>query len=342
MKQTPANLGIDQDPVRHPEGCRPGMDCDTWLIENATLINPNDDKPRNGSVLLADGKIQAVGEINDHDCAAVPPEHRLDAEGLWLMPGIVDSWARLREPGLEHKANIATESAAAVCGGITTLCMPPDTDPILDTVAVARFIKRRAQLAGRARVVCIGAMTQQLDGELLSEMAALAEGGCVAISNAQTPFANLNLLRRALAYAATFDLQLVLEPTDPSLSARGCAHEGMVATRLGLPGIPVSAETAPLAQLIALLQEVDARVHINQVSSAAAVDMLRHAQNQGLKITAGVSIHHLWLTDMDTDALNPNTHVIPPLRTERDRAALRQGLADGVLSVIISDHQPHE
>ena len=342
MKQNPPNLGIDHDPVRHPEGCQPGLDCDQWLIENAQIYHSESDQFQSGSVLLADGNIQAVGTIDSAASAQIPDAQRLDAQGQWLIPGLVDGWARLREPGAEHKATIATESAAAVASGITTLCVPPDTDPILDTVAVARFIKRRAQLAGRARVVCIGAMSQQLEGMLLSEMAALHEGGCVAISNADAAFADLALLRRALEYGATFDLTLVLTVNDASLSRRGCAHEGMVATRLGLPGIPISAETAPLAQLIALLEDTPARVHINQVSCAASVALIRAAQQRGIPITAGVSIHHLWLTQMDIDALDPNTHVIPPLRTERDRSALRQGLIDGVLNSIISDHQPHE
>jgi dihydroorotase len=340
MKDAPENLGLDYDPVRHPEGCRPGIDCDCWSIRGARLLDPASGLDRIDDVHLAGGRIVAIGRPPD-DWPADHAEH-LAADGHWLIPGVIDGWARLREPGLEHKATIATESAAAVSGGVTTLVMPPDTSPVLDTVAVARYIKRRAQLAGRARVVAIGAMTQQLEGELLSEMATLDEGGCVAISNAHYPFADLRLMRRALEYAATFDLQVLIQPLDPSLAAHGCAHDGAVATRLGLPGLPVSAETGPLAQLIAMIDETGARLHIPMLSSAEAVRLIERARADGLPITAGVSAHHLWLTEMDTDALDPNAHVLPPLRRIRDRDALRRGLAEGVIDTVVSDHQPHE
>ena len=340
MIQNPPNLGIDLDPVRHPEGCRPGIDCDNWLIQGARVLDPSQNLDSQTDVYLANGRIASLG---------TPPANfdtanaaRVNAQGHWLIPGIIDTWARLREPGLEHKATIATETLAAVASGITTLCMPPDTDPVLDTIAVARFIKRRAQLAGRARVVAIGALTQGLKGELLAEMAELAEGGCAAISNAHYPVRDLRLLRRALEYAATFDILVVIQPQDPSLSKRGCAHEGVIATRLGLPGIPVSAETAPLAQLLAILHETGARVHINNLSSRAGVRLIAQAKADGLPITASVSAHHLWLSEMDTDALCGTTHVVPPLRSLRDRDALRQGLADGTIDCVISDHQPHE
>ncbi len=338
MIQNPPNLGIDLDPVRHPEGCAPGVNCDTWLITGARLVD-GDGRDEIADVYLRDGKIAAIGERpTDFPSDA---QHRNGA-GCWLMPGVIDSWARLREPGLEHKATIATETLAAVAGGITTLIMPPDTDPVLDTIAVARFIKRRAQLAGRARVVAIGALTQGLKGELLAEMAELTEGGCVAVSNAHYPLKDLRLLRRALEYAATFDALVVIEPRDPSLSKRGCAHEGAIATRLGLPGIPTSAETAPLAQLLAVLPETGARVHINNLSSRAAVQLVAQAKAEGLPVTASVSIHQLWLSEMDTDALCGTTHVEPPLRSLRDRDALRQAVADGIIDCVISDHQPHE
>lgn len=340
MKDAPENLGIDHDPVRHPEGCRPGIDCDYWVIRGARLRDPSRALDTTSDIYLANGRIVGIDKAPG-DWPADTAEH-ICAEGHWLIPGVIDGWARLREPGSEHKATIATESAAAVAGGITTLVMPPDTVPVLDTVAVARYIKRRAQLAGRARVVATGAMTQQLGGELLAEMAALDAGGCVAISNAHYPFHNLRLMRRALEYAATFDLQVLLQPLDPSLSAHGCAHDGAVATRLGLPGVPVSAETAPLAQLIAMISETGARVHIPQLSSAAALKLIERAKADGLPITAGVSANHLWLTEMDTDALDPNAHVIPPLRTIRDRDALRRGLAEGLIDTVVSDHQPHD
>ena len=340
MIQNPPNLGIDLDPVRHPEGCRPGIDCDNWIIQGARVFDSADQLDCISDVYIADGRIVGIGDAPEQ----FPRDQvqKIDAKGLWLIPGVIDGWARLREPGLEHKATIATETLAAVAGGITTVCMPPDTDPVLDTVAVARFIKRRAQLSGRARVVAIGALTQGLKGELLAEMAELTEGGCVAVSNAHYPVRDLRLLRRALEYAATFDILVVIQPEDPSLTKRGCAHEGAIATRLGLPGIPVSAETAPLAQLLAVVAETGARIHINNLSSRAGVRMIAQAKADGLPVTASVSAHHLWLSEMDTDALCGNTHVQPPLRELRDRDALRAGLADGTIDCVISDHQPHE
>jgi len=343
MIKTPANLGIDQDPVRHPEGCRPGIDCEQWLIRQARVIDPASGRDEITDVLIADGNIRAIGpDIVPTDGTPSRQFPSVDAKGLWLIPGIIDSWARLREPGAEHKATVATESHAAVKGGITTLCQPPDTDPVLDTVAVARFIKRRAQLAGRARVLCIGALTQGLGGELLSEMAALAEGGCIAVSNAHYPIRDLRLLKRALEYAATFAIPVLLQPRDSSLSRGGCAHDGMIASRLGLPGIPVAAETTALAQTLALVEETGTAVHFCNLSAAASVRLLERAQRDGLPVTASVSAHQLWLTEMDTDAFCGNTHVIPPLRGLRDRDALRQAVADGVIGCMVSDHQPHE
>jgi len=341
MIRNPPNLGIDLDPVRHPEGCRPGYDCERWLIQSARVIDPAGGLDKVTDLYIDNGRIVGIGEPPE-DWTGADKQQTVDAAGLWALPGLIDGWARLREPGQEHKATIATESLAAVASGITTLCMPPDTDPVLDDIAVARFIKRRAQLAGRARVVCVAALTQGLKGELLAEMAELAEGGCVAVSNAHYPLRDLALLRRALEYASTFGIQVIAQPMDASLSKRGCAHDGAVATRLGLPGIPVAAETAPLAQLLALIEETGAKVHIANLSSRRSVDLVERAKADGLPVTASVSAQQLWLSEMDTDALCGTTHVIPPLRSLRDRDALRAGVASGVIDTIVSDHQPHE
>jgi len=338
MMKTPPNLGIDYDPVRHPEGCRPGIDCERWVIRNARVIDPASDLDSVTDVYIDSGRILAIGQAPE-GFADAPS---VDGSGQWLIPGVIDSWARLREPGAEHKATVATESYAAVAGGITTLCLPPDTNPVLDTVAVARFVKRRAQLAGRARVLCIGALTQGLKGERLSEMAELAEGGCIAVSNCHYPMRNLRLLKRALEYAATFNILVMIQPEDASLSQNGCAHDGAIACRLGLPGIPVAAETAALAQTLALVEETGAAVHFCNLSAAASVRLLARAKNDGLPVSASVSAHQLWLTEMDSDAFCGNTHVLPPLRTLRDRDALRQAVADGLINCIVSDHQPHE
>ena len=266
----------------------------------------------------------------------------MQADGLWLLPGVIDTWARLREPGQEHKATIASEARAAAAAGITTLCVPPDTDPVTDTPAVVRLIKRRAQLAGGSRVLSIGALTQNLAGKHLAEMVDLHQAGCVAMSNLLKPLENLNVLRRALEYAKTFDLLVIVQPQDRALAQGGCAHEGAVATRLGLPGIPVAAETAAMAQTLALIEDTGARVHFANLSSARAAQMLEHAQRAGLPVTGGVSAHQLFLSEMDTDAFDANCRVIPPLRSLADRDALLDAVARGIISVIHSDHQPHE
>ncbi|MFP4295532.1 MAG: dihydroorotase [Halothiobacillaceae bacterium] len=337
MIHTPPNLGIDYDPVRHPEGCRPGIDCEGWLIRQARILDPASGQDQVADLRIEDGRIAAIGTGLEANGLPVA-----EGRGQWLIPGVIDGWARLREPGLEHKATVATESAAAVRGGITTLCQPPDTDPVLDTVAVARFIKRRAQLAGRARVLCIGAMTQGLAGELLSEMAALCDGGCIAVSNGHYPLRDLRLFKRALEYAATFEIPVIFQPHDPALSRGGCAHDGQIAARLGLPAIPVAAETAVLAQALALVEETGAAVHFCNLSSASSARRLARARQDGLPVSASVSAHQLWLSEMDTDAFCGNTHVLPPLRSLRDRDALRQAVADRVIEHIVSDHQPHD
>lgn len=330
--------GQDMDHLRPPEGCRPGYDCQRWIIRGARVIDPASRLDTVTDVFIDKAGIVAVGNAPE----GFETDNILDAAGLWLIPGVIDSWARLREPGQEHKATVESEARAATASGITTVCIPPDTDPVIDTPAVVRLIKRRAQLAGGARVMSIGALTQGLGGKLLAEMVDLKEAGCVAVTNVLKPVETLAIMRRALEYAATFGILVIVQPQDKALAHKGCAHEGAVASRLGLPGIPVAAETAAMAQVLALVEETGARVHFANLSSASAVRKLERAIEDGLPVSGGVSAHQLFLSEMDTDAFDPNTHVIPPLRTLRDRDALREAVARGVISVIHSDHQPHE
>lgn len=330
--------GQDIDHLKPPEGCRPGVDCQRWIIRGARVIDPASRFDCITDVFIDKAGIASVGQApNDFSTDNV-----LDASGLWLIPGAIDSWARLREPGQEHKATVQSEARAAVASGITTVCVPPDTDPVIDTPAVVRLIKRRAQLAGGARVMSIGALTQGLSGKRLAEMVDLQEAGCVAVTNILKPVENLAIMRRALEYAATFSILVIVQPQDAALAHKGCAHEGAIASRLGLPGIPVAAETAAMAQILALVEETGARVHFTNLSSALAVRMLERAITDGLPVSGAVSAHQLFLSEMDTDAFDANTHVIPPLRPLRDRDALREGVARGVISIIHSDHQPHE
>jgi dihydroorotase len=266
----------------------------------------------------------------------------IDARGQIVCPGLIDLRARLREPGLEYKATMESETRAAVAAGITTLCCPPDTWPVIDTPAMAQMIQSRAWRFGLAFVHPLGALTQGLEGKLLTDMAALEEAGCVGVSNALEPIIDTLVLRRAMEYAATFDLTVYLHAEDPWLRNSGCVHEGEVGTRLGLPGIPEAAETVALARDLALIEQTGVRAHFCNLSGARAVAMLAEAQKQGLAVTADVAAHHLHLTEHDIGYFNTQCHVRPPLRGLRDRDALRAALQSGVISAICSDHQPHE
>ena len=307
-------------------------------IRNGRVIDPANKVDAVQDLWIADGSIAAVGSAPSDFQA----DRSIDAGGLIVCPGLIDLSAQLREPGEEHKATIASETAAAASAGITTLVCPPDTNPVIDTPAVANLIQQRAQAAGKARVFTLGAMTQGLEGNQLSEMGALKAAGCVGISNALRPLANTLVMRRAMEYAATHDLTVFLHAEDHWLSNGGCVHEGQVASRLGLPGIPEAAETVAVARDLALVQQTGVRAHFCRLSTAQAVRMIARAQYDGAPITADVSAHHLHLTEIDIGDFNSQCHVLPPLRTQRDRDGLRGGLAKGTLQAICSDHQPHE
>lgn len=267
-------------------------------------------------------------------------ERRLDAAGLVVCPGVVDLAARLREPGLEYKATLESELAAAVAGGVTTLACPPDTDPPLDEPGLVEMVKHRARTLALAHVFPVGALTVGLRGEALTEMSELADAGCVAFSQADAPLTDTQVLLRALQYAGTFGHRVWLHPQDSYLARGGVAHDGEVATRLGLAPIPVSAETVALATLFALVRETGVPIHLCRLSSAAGVAMLRGAKAEGLPVTADVAIHQLHLTDADIGWFDPLARLTPPLRGASDRAALRAALADGTLDAVCSDHAP--
>jgi len=307
-------------------------------IVNGRLIDPANGVDSRLDLHVLDGKVLAVGAAP----AGFDPATVIDAASQVVCPGLIDLAARLREPGFEYKATIASETLAASRSGITTLCCPPDTDPVIDTPAVVTLIRRRAKQARRARVLSVGALTQGLKGEQLSEMAALKAAGCVALGNAQAPLANTLVERRALEYAATFGISVFLRPEDRYLRDGGCVHEGEVAARLGLPGIPPAAETVAVARDLALAEHVGAIIHFRGLSTATAVRMVRDAQAARLPVTADVSAHQLHLTDQDTLDFDAQCHVTPPLRTLQDRDALRQAVREGTIAAICSDHQPHE
>ncbi len=307
-------------------------------IHGGRVIDPSNDIDALQDVYLADGRIAAIGAMPD----GFETELDIDAGNCIVCPGLIDIGARVREPGQEHKATIATESLAAASGGITTLCCPPDTEPVIDTPAVAELVRLRAEAAGKTRIVPLGALTRGLAGEQLSEMAALTRAGCAGVSNALRPVANTLVQRRALEYAATFDLTVFLYANDHSLANYGCAHEGRVAARLGLPGIPEAAETAAVARDLALIEQTGVRAHFCRLTTGRAARMVARAQYDGVPVSADVAMPYLFLSEVDISDFDSRCHLLPPLRTVEDRQRLRESLQAGVFSALCSDHQPHE
>ncbi|MCC6870453.1 MAG: dihydroorotase [Burkholderiales bacterium] len=304
-------------------------------IVNGRLVDPPAGE-RAGSLYVDAGRIAAIGAAP----VGFVAERVIDARGLVVTPGLVDLAVRLREPGLEYKATLESELAAAVAGGVTSLACPPDTDPPLDEPGLVEMLKHRARMLHLAHVYPVGALTVGLAGAALAEMGELTEAGCVAFSHADVALADTELLRRAMQYAATFGYALWLRPTDPYLGRNGVAHDGAVATWLGLAGIPAAAETIALATLLTLARECDVRLHVCRVSCAESVAMLRTAKAEGLSVTADVAVHHLHLCDADIGWFDSNARVVPPFRSPRDRAALRAGVADGTIDIVCSDHAP--
>ncbi len=305
-------------------------------IVNGRVVDPAQAIDRVASVYVADGAIAGIGE---------PPAgwragRVLNAADCVVAPGIVDLAARLREPGLEHKATLESELAAAAAGGVTGLACPPDTDPPLDEPGLVEMLKHRARVINQAHVYPIGALTLGLRGETLTEMSELAEAGCVAFSQADAPLPDAQMLFRAMQYAGTFGHRVWLRPQDAHLGRGGVAHDGEVATRLGLPSIPVSAETIALATIFALVRETGVGIHLCRLSSSSGVAMVRAAKAEGLPVTCDVSIHHLHLCDVDIGWFDAQANLMPPLRSTRDRDALRRGVADGTIDAICSDHAP--
>ncbi len=307
-------------------------------ILGGRVIDPANNIDQVTDLHIAGGQILALGEAPE----GFAPSLTIDARGKVVCPGLIDLCAHLREPGAEHKATIASETAAAASGGITTLCCPPDTNPVIDTPAVTGQIRHKARKAGFCRLLPQGALTHALDGEHLSEMAALKAAGCIAVSNAYVPLASTQVQRRAMEYAATFGLLTIIRPEDQALSNGGCAHEGKVADRLGLPGIPEAAETVAVARDLALAETTGAVIHFHALSSASAARTMAWAKREGRRVSADVAIHQLHLTEMDLEGFDSRFHVRPPLRTDGDRDGLREAVAKNVIEAITSDHQPHE
>lgn len=306
-------------------------------IQNGRLVDPASHTDQLADVFIANGKIVGAGGTAPQGFKA---EKVLNATGCIICPGLIDLSARLREPGFEYKATLESEMAAAAAGGVTRLACPPDTDPVLDEPGLVEMLTHRARLPEFAHVHPVGALTVQLAGKQLTEMAELHEAGCVAFGQANQAIVDTQVLLRAMQYAATFDFPVWLQAQDPFLAQSGVAHEGEIAARLGLTGIPVAAETIALATLLQLARETGVRLHVTRISSAAGVDMIVAARAAGIPVTCDTAVHYLHLCDHDIGFFNPHARLDPPLRTQRDRDALRAGLASGAITALCSDHTP--
>lgn len=309
------------------------------LIQNGRVIDPASGFDHAADVAVADGHIVAIAKAGEKLPANFKAEHTIDAKGCIVAPGLVDLQARLREPGYEHEGMLDSELTAAVAGGVTSLVCPPDTDPVLDEPGLIEMLKFRAEKLHRARVFPLGALTRGLKGVVLTEMSDLTDAGCVGFSQAEVPLENTQVLQRALQYAATFGYTVWLRPQEMHLG-KGVAASGPLATRLGLSGVPVAAETIALHTIFALMRSTKARVHLCRISSAEGVELVRAAKQEGLAVTADVSINSLHLSDHDIGYFDSRARVTPVLRQQRDRDALRAALADGTIDVLVSDHMP--
>ncbi|MBI5891611.1 MAG: dihydroorotase [Nitrosomonadales bacterium] len=305
-------------------------------IKNGRLIDPHNKLDAQQDVFIADKRVVAIGKVPQGFAA----EQVIDASGLIVIPGLVDVAARLREPGYEYRATLESEMEAAMAGGVTSLSCPPDTDPPLDEPGLVEMLKHRARSLNQSRVFPVGALTYGLKGEELTEMIELTEAGCKAFSQADTPLVDTRVLLRAMQYAATFGYRVWLRPQDAFLARDGVAHDGEVATRLGLPAIPVVAETTALCTMLQLARETGVKLHVCRISSAEGVELVRTAKRDGLAVTCDVSMNHMHLSETDIGYFDANCHLMPPLRSLRDRAALRAGLRDGTIDAICSNHSP--
>lgn len=314
-----------------------GLSAPRISIRNGHVVDPSNQLDATIDIHIANGKIVAIGSPPDGFVADI----EIHAEGLTVIPGIIDLSARLRKDDLRDQQHLLDDEAvAAAHAGITTFCCPPDMDPIIDSSAVTEVIRQHSSKRNTARILPIGALTQGLGGEKLTEMAALKQAGCVAISNGLSPIQNTQVLRRAMAYAATHGLTVFILAQDYWLSQHGCVHDGIASSQLGLNGIPETAETVIVARDLELIEETGVKSHFCRLSSARSIDMIAKAQQNGLPVSADVSAHHLHLTEMEVIGFNSYCHVIPPLRAIKDRDALRAGLKDNKLQAICSDHSP--
>ena len=308
---------------------------------NARLLDPESGLNASGALLTEGAEIADLGA--GLFAEGVPEGiETVDCAGHCLAPGLVDMHVHLREPGHEHKETIATGGLSALAGGVTSLCSMPNTDPVIDNVGLIEFVQRRAREAKGVKVYPFAAVTKGLGGKQLTEFGMLAEAGAVAFTDDGLPIADSQVMRRALSYAKTFDLMISQHAEDLSLSGCGCMTEGEVATRLGLDGIPEISETVVVERDIRLVELTGGRYHVAHISTAEAVDCVRQAKAKGLKVTCEAAPHHFSLTDLDVGDYRTFAKMAPPLRSEENRAAIVEGLKDGTIDAIATDHAPHD
>jgi dihydroorotase len=309
------------------------------FIQNARIIDPSQNIDENGNLLMAGGKIKRLERSADKLPAG--DYDVIDARDLVVCPGFIDLHCHLRDPGFEEKETIATGTLAAARGGFTTVCCMPNTEPPIDSQSIVQYIKEKATNEGAVRVLPIGCITRGRKGEALAEMGELAKSGVIAYSDDGNPVMNSRLMRQALDYSRAFGLPVIDHCEDKVLTEGGQMNEGIVATRLGLAGMPSAAEESMIARDIALTELTGAWLHIAHVSTAGSVELIRRAKIKGIRVTAEVTPHHLTLTDEIVIGYNTNTKVNPPLRNRPDIVALIQGLKDNVIDIIATDHAPH-
>ncbi len=308
------------------------------LIRGGRVIDPAAGRDGVADLLVVDGAVAAIGPeaaARGGDCAVI------EAAGLWVLPGLIDMHVHLREPGYEYKETVLTGSRAAAAGGFTAVACMPNTDPPNDSAAVTRAILRKAEEAALVRVYPIGCITAGQQGQRMAEFGDLVAAGCRAVSDDGRPVMHAGVMRRALEYSRYFDIPVISHCEDLHLAGDGVAHEGAVATRLGLKPIPAAAEEAMVAREVVLARQTGARVHIAHVSTRGSVLLLAAAKAEGLAVTAEATPHHLSLTDEAIGGFDTSTKVNPPLRSPEDRDALRRALAEGIIDVVATDHAPH-
>lgn len=310
------------------------------VIEGGSLIDPANNVDGEFDVLIEKGRIAQIEKPGSF--ASLSVEKRINAKGLWVMPGFIDLHVHLREPGFEWKETIKTGAEAALLGGFTSVCCMPNTRPTNDCAEVTRFIVERARAADAARVLPIGSVTKALQGKEMAPLSELREAGCVAFSDDGEPVWDSGLMRRALEWCKMLDVPISCHEEDKALSCGGCMNESALSTRMGLKGMPGVAEEVMIARDIELARFTKSKAHICHVSTARGVELIRRAKNDGILLTAEVTPHHLVLTEDAIGDYDTHAKMSPPLRSEEDRIGVLEGLADGTIDAVASDHAPHE